>query len=125
MWQRRFNRPVSQPRCFMNGPLTPTLSPSAGERRVAAAGSRRLFASLVFVALAGFFLEPAPGQSGNLVSTSNSSRYETRAEHDRDGIGKFYMGREIARVMGHEAADWLERTERADEERPDLLLKAL
>src|SRR5439155_15222874 len=61
----------------------------------------------------------------NPVSSPPSSRYETRAEHDPDGIGKFYMGREIAHVMGHQAADWLERTERQEEERPDLLLKAL
>src|SRR5512146_1739167 len=51
--------------------------------------------------------------------------YETRAVHDPDGIGKFYMGREIARVMGHQAADWLERPEREIEERPDLLVPAL
>lgn len=54
-----------------------------------------------------------------------STRYETRASHDPNGIGKFYMGREIAHVMGHEAADWLERPEREKEERADLLLPAL
>src|SRR5437763_524330 len=52
-------------------------------------------------------------------------RYELRKDHDPDGIGKFYLGREIAYVMGHQAADWLERPERQEEERPDLLLKAL
>src|SRR5438445_12218668 len=52
-------------------------------------------------------------------------RYEYRTDHDPDGIGKFYMGREIAHVMGHQAADWLERPERQEEERPDLLLPAL
>jgi len=52
-------------------------------------------------------------------------RYETRAEHDPDGIGKFYMGREIAHVMGHEAAGWLERPEREKEEQPTKLLDAL
>ncbi len=52
-------------------------------------------------------------------------RYETRAEHDPDGIGKFYLGREIAHVMGHQAADWLERPEREIEERPDEALVAL
>jgi len=39
----------------------------------------------------------------------------------RDGIGKFFLGREIAHVMGHQGAPWLERPERIDEERPDLL----
>ena len=42
-----------------------------------------------------------------------------------DGTGVVYMGRETARVMGHEGADWLERPERVAEERPDLLLAAL
>lgn len=53
------------------------------------------------------------------------ANYETRAKHDRDGIGKFYMGREIAQVMGHQAAGWLERPTRQEEERTDLLLQAL
>src|SRR5438552_10559837 len=52
-------------------------------------------------------------------------RYEIRKDHDPDGIGKFYLGREIAHVMGHQAADWLERPERQEEERPDLALAAL
>jgi hypothetical protein len=30
----------------------------------------------------------------------------------RDGIGKVYLGREIARVMGHQGAAWLERPSR-------------
>ena len=42
-----------------------------------------------------------------------------------DGIGKKYMGREIAQVMGAGGAQWLERPERAQEERPDLVLAAL
>src|SRR5215468_8682963 len=58
-------------------------------------------------------------------SNSGTNRYQFRQEHDRDGIGKFYLGREIALVMGHEGADWLERPERQEEERPDLLMKAL
>jgi precorrin-6B methylase 2 len=52
-------------------------------------------------------------------------RYEFRVGHDPDGIGKFYMGREIAAVMGHTGAPWLERPERQREERPDLLIEAL
>jgi precorrin-6B methylase 2 len=42
-----------------------------------------------------------------------------------DGIGKRYMGREIAAVMGWQGAAWLEREEREREERTDLLMKAL
>lgn len=51
--------------------------------------------------------------------------YVYRGAHDPNGIGKFYMGREIARVMGHEAADWLDRPEREQEEQPGRLLEAL
>jgi ubiquinone/menaquinone biosynthesis C-methylase UbiE len=42
-----------------------------------------------------------------------------------DGIGKIYMGREIAAVMGWQGAAWLEREEREREERTDMLLAAL
>ena len=52
-------------------------------------------------------------------------RYEFRKDHDPDGIGKFYMGREIAQVMGYRAAEWLERKERIKEEEPAKLIKAL
>ena len=39
-----------------------------------------------------------------------------------DGIGKVYMGREIAQVMGHPGADWLERPGREREEQPSKAL---
>ena len=42
-----------------------------------------------------------------------------------DGIGKIYMGREISQVMGHLAANWLERPEREQEERTDLLVELM
>jgi len=51
--------------------------------------------------------------------------YETRTEHDPNGIGKVFMGREIAQVMGHQGADWLERPEREAEERTDILVDSL
>src|SRR6267378_6333567 len=51
--------------------------------------------------------------------------YEYRQQHDPNGIGKFYLGREIAHVMGHQAADWLERPEREEEEKPSVLLESL
>ena len=51
--------------------------------------------------------------------------YEVRDDHDINGIGVFYMGREIAQVMGHQAAEWLERPERFEEEAPQMLLQGL
>ena len=51
--------------------------------------------------------------------------YEFRAQHSPDGIGKFYLGREISHVMGHLAAEWLERPERNAEENTELLMQSL
>jgi ubiquinone/menaquinone biosynthesis C-methylase UbiE len=48
-----------------------------------------------------------------------------RATHDPDGIGKFYLGREIAHVMGPAGIPWLERPEREAEEQPALTIAAL
>lgn len=56
---------------------------------------------------------------------ASTNFYERRAAHDPNGIGLFYMGREIAHVMGHQAADWLERPEREQEENTQLLIESL
>ena len=56
---------------------------------------------------------------------AEAGRYETRSAHDPNGLGKFYMGREIAQVMGHEGADWLERSDREKEEHPETALAVL
>lgn len=42
---------------------------------------------------------------------------------DFNGIGKWYMGREIAHVMGFQGMDWLERPEREAEENTSILLR--
>ncbi|WP_206606607.1 class I SAM-dependent methyltransferase [Steroidobacter cummioxidans] len=63
--------------------------------------------------------------SGSLACAAAPAQYETRAEHDPDGIGKFYLGREIAHVMGPGGVPWLERAEREREERPQLTVDAL
>jgi len=49
---------------------------------------------------------------------SPAGRYTFLKDHHPDGTGKVFMGREIAQVMGHLAADWLERPEREREEKP-------
>lgn len=51
--------------------------------------------------------------------------YQERTIHSPDGIGKFYMGREIAQVMGHTGAGWLERSRREAEEQPSRVVNAL
>lgn len=57
-------------------------------------------------------------------SRNAPTRY-TAVQAGPEGIGKRYMGRDIAGVMGWQGAGWLERGEREREERTDLLVKAL
>ncbi|MEP3479801.1 MAG: methyltransferase domain-containing protein [Fuerstiella sp.] len=57
--------------------------------------------------------------------SGDSERYTYKAQHDPNGIGKFYMGREIAHVMGFAGALWLERDTREEEERLTLLVRSL
>ncbi len=73
--------------------------------------------ALVFLLVLAFTL-PAP------AGEPASGRY-TAVPASADGIGKVYLGREIARVMSFHGAEWLERPERVEEERPELLLSAL
>ena len=42
-----------------------------------------------------------------------------------DGIGKFYFQREISKVMGHQGANWLERSSRESEEHPTMVVNSL
>jgi ubiquinone/menaquinone biosynthesis C-methylase UbiE len=72
-----------------------------------------------------FWLEPSFARNLPTQIPEKQDRYQFRQQHDPDGIGKFYMGREIAQVMGHQGAGWLERSPRQQEERPDLAISAL
>ncbi|HBI42169.1 MAG TPA: methyltransferase type 11 [Planctomycetales bacterium] len=80
------------------------------------------FTGLLFIPILALGAEPVKPAD---PAKPDESPYELRKEHDPNGIGKFYMGREIAQVMGHEAAGWLERPEREKEEQPTKLLEAL
>lgn len=63
--------------------------------------------------------------AGLFALQASAGEYYQFAEPSRDGTGKFYLGREIAQVMGHLGAGWLERPQREQEERTDLLLDLL
>ncbi|AMV23170.1 putative methyltransferase YcgJ [Gemmata sp. SH-PL17] len=87
---------------------------------------KRVLAVGVVVALAcGWGTAPGAEDPPKAAPKREKPKYEYREEHDRDGIGKFYMGREIAHVMGYGAAGWLERKERIKEEDPEKLIKSL
>ncbi|RIY12230.1 class I SAM-dependent methyltransferase [Hymenobacter rubripertinctus] len=55
----------------------------------------------------------------------DTSGYERRTPQDLNGIGKYYFGRQIAHVMGHEGAAWLDRSDRSAEEGTETLLREL
>jgi ubiquinone/menaquinone biosynthesis C-methylase UbiE len=80
---------------------------------------------LYLTLLLGLSLVTSPGLFARPEQPPEAPRYETRTEHDPNGIGKFYMGREIAQVMGHLAAGWLDRPEREKEEQPARLMELL
>ena len=63
--------------------------------------------------------QPAPKQD------PPQERYETKKDHDPSGTGKFYLGREIAQVMGFQGAGWLERPEREREENVAKMMHSL
>ncbi len=54
----------------------------------------------------------------------SSGSYRT-GPASRDGTGKFYLGREIAIPVGHMAAGWLERPDRASSELPERVVDNL
>ena len=59
------------------------------------------------------------------AAAPSAERYEYRAPHDASGIGKLYLGREIARVMGPEGIARLDRPARRSEEPPAKVIEAL
>ena len=53
-------------------------------------------------------------------NTDNKYKFQ---KGDYNGIGKWYMGREIAHVMGYQGIGWLERSERDKEENVSNLIQ--
>ena len=74
-------------------------------------------------ALAATVLGVGPA-AAQLAPAASSPAYQS-VPAGRDGIGKRFMGRDIAGVMGFEGAAWLERVEREKEERSDVLMQEL
>ncbi|MDA0689079.1 MAG: methyltransferase domain-containing protein [Proteobacteria bacterium] len=70
----------------------------------------------LFLALSGFTVSLF--LSHQLLAAEHPGYIED-PDRRTTGIGKFYMGREISFVMGHQAAEWLNRPGRIQEEMPD------
>ena len=54
--------------------------------------------------------------NGSAAQNSTNDQIYIYKKGDYNGIGKWYMGREIAYVMGYEGIGWLERSQREKEE---------
>lgn len=80
--------------------------------------------AIIFIILLGLMLSGWRIQLPTAVAESGSV-YQERVVHSADGIGKFYMDREIAKVMGHTEALWLERPDRKATEQPQQVVEAL
>jgi precorrin-6B methylase 2 len=64
-------------------------------------------------------------QQNKTAGTPSDTSVYGRITPTRDGIGKTYLGREIAHVMGFGGASWLERDERQEEENTALAISKL
>lgn len=62
------------------------------------------------------------GMVNAVAQDVNVEQRYTYKKGDPNGIGKWYMGREIAHVMGYQGIDWLERSEREEEEKTTTLI---
>lgn len=84
---------------------------------------------LVLAALvlaAGLFaLRQSPAETAAKPEAAPAAPVYTEGPASADGIGKFYLGREISQVMGHPGIGWLERDEREREEAPSKAINAL
>ncbi|MTJ06820.1 class I SAM-dependent methyltransferase [Anabaena sp. UHCC 0204] len=84
----------------------------------------KTFYNLIFiivVSLGIFVLNP----NLSTADTSPTSPYQQQEHPSPDGIGKYYMGREIARFMGYTGASWLERPKREAQEKPNEVIGLL
>jgi len=59
----------------------------------------------------------------SIAQADNNDTKYTYKRGDYNGIGKWYMGREVAYVMGFQGINWLERSEREIEEDVSTLIK--
>lgn len=59
----------------------------------------------------------------SIAQQNNLDLKYTYKRGDFNGIGKWYLGREIAYVMGYQGINWLERSEREKEEDVSKLIK--
>jgi ubiquinone/menaquinone biosynthesis C-methylase UbiE len=92
---------------------------------------RLLLLAAAFVAAVGCQAQQTPPPRSTFADSQAARRGlqeappYTAGPVSPDGTGRYYMGREIARVMDHRGAAWLERPEREQTERPARVVEHL
>jgi ubiquinone/menaquinone biosynthesis C-methylase UbiE len=79
---------------------------------------------ILYILLFGLSLTGCKAQQKDADSKQATTPY-TYGKASYDGIGKFYLGREISFVMGAAASEWLERDERDTEENTRLAIEKI
>jgi precorrin-6B methylase 2 len=80
-------------------------------------------AAMRYVCAFTLLVVPLIAVAGDPPKKDAANRYEIRRDHDPDGTGKFYMGREIAQISG--GPGWLDRPQREKEEHVSKVLPPL
>jgi ubiquinone/menaquinone biosynthesis C-methylase UbiE len=81
--------------------------------------------SVIFLFVVSLSLAACNSQQKTLKPVGGNDSSYTYGINSPDGIGKFYLGREIAQVMGAAGSDWLERNERQQEENSQLAIEKI
>ena len=80
---------------------------------------------VLFLLVCSSWFVQCNSQQKATVSKSLTDTGYTYNNKSVDGIGKFYMGREIAHVMGAAGSEWLERDDRNKEENTQLAIEKI
>ena len=85
----------------------------------------KLKLALLLIYCSCCFSKCHPQQKDTVSAISKPTVVYTMGKASADGIGKFYLGREIAHVMGASGSDWLERDDRDKEENTSLAIEKI
>lgn len=75
--------------------------------------------------LLGPLLTGCEGRASEEEPPETAGFYEIHKEKGFEGTGRYYLGREIAEVLGHPGANWMDRPTREVQEFPGRVLQAL
>lgn len=84
----------------------------------------KVYSTLIII-LTVFVFATCRSQKKNVQPQLKSDSTYSFAKRSSDGIGKYYLGREISFIMGAEGAEWLERNNRQQEENTKLAIEKM